>query len=97
MNGLAVKVENTSIIAKEPESPVEIEITEHLEDDGETEVREVTTKKQDSDGIEEKKEVTTTTKTTTPSGGKITTQKKETKTRKTFTGEPIIPSDLKQR
>ena len=87
VNGLAVKVENTSITAKEAESPVQIEVTEHVEDDGETEVKEKITTTQNGGEIEEKKEVTKTTKTTTPGGGKITTQTKETKTKKTFTGE----------
>ncbi len=84
-----MKIENTSITAKEPESPVQIEVTEHVEDDGEThtEVREETTRKEDGDGVEEKKEVMTTTKTTTPGGGTVTTQTKETKTKKTFMGE----------
>jgi archaellum component FlaD/FlaE len=90
VNGLTVKVENTSITAKEPESPVQIEVTEHVEDDGETytEVKEETTTQQDGDAVEEKKEVTTTTtKTTTPGGGNIQTKETKTTTKKTFMGE----------
>ena len=89
VNGIAVKVEHTSITAKEPESPVQIEVTEHVEDDGEThtEVHEETTTKQDGDVVEEKKEVTTTTKTTTADGGTMTTKTTETKTKRTFMGE----------
>lgn len=86
-------MENTSLAVKEPESPVQIEVTEHVEEDGDTqtEVREEKTTKQDGDVVEEKKEVTTTTKTTTPGGGKFTFQTKETTTKtttkKTFMGE----------
>ena len=93
VNGITVKVENTSIAPKEPEPPVQIEVSEHVEDEGDThtEVQEVKTVKQDGDEIEEKKEVTTTSKTTTPGGGKFTMQTKETTTKtttkKTFAGE----------
>ena len=89
MNGLAVKVENTTIT--EPESPVQIEVSEHVEDDGDThtEIREEKTTKEDGEVIEEKKEVKTTT--TKPGGAKITTQTKETKTTtKRFMGEKNI-------
>lgn len=93
INGLAAKVDNTSLAATEPEPAVQIEVTEHVEEDGDThtEVREEKTTKQDGDVVEEKKEVTTTTKTTTPTGGKFTFQTKETTTKttgkKTFMGE----------
>lgn len=86
-------MENTSLAVKEPDPPVQIEVTKHVEEDGDThtEVQEEKTTKQDGDVVEEKTEVTTTTKRTTPTGGKFTFQTKETTTKttakKTFLGE----------
>ncbi|XP_028415181.1 proteoglycan 4-like [Dendronephthya gigantea] len=98
VNGIAVKVENTSLTSKEPESPVQIEVTEHVEDDGETQskVVEEKTTKQDGDIVEEKKEVTTTTKTT--DGGNLTTKTTETKTttKKSFV-DPEMHKRMAQR
>ena len=89
VNGIAIKVENTSVASKEPESSVQVEVTEHVEDNGKTETKvvEEKTTKQDGDIVEEKKEVTTTTKTT--DGVSMTTKTIESKTRtkKSFLGE----------
>lgn len=92
VDDVTLQVKTTTLAAKQTTPAVHIDVSEHAEDQGNThtEVREVNTSKVDGDTVKQTKEVTKVSKTSTPGGGQVTTQTKQTTTkttRKGFVGE----------
>ena len=92
VSDVTVKLNNVSLAQKDVAIPaVKIEVTQHEEDKGDTEVREVNTAKTEGGKVEETKEVTKVSKTSTPGGGgQVTTQTTTKTTRKGFVGRGKI-------